>query len=187
MQSSRSNLYLGLVCIVFAMLVLFIWIPLDVESSWVEKVRGRYRIGDALAPTIAAGFILVGGALLVLFERRASDQPAIQPTQLRFLLRLMGVVLLSLLVMRFAGPLAVAVSNHALTESNEYRLLRNTFPWKYIGFVLGGVMLVAGVISLVERRISIKAVITAVVAVLFIILVFDLPFDDLLLPPNGDV
>ena len=30
-----------------------------------RKVRGRFAIGDALAPTIAACFILVGGVLLL--------------------------------------------------------------------------------------------------------------------------
>lgn len=187
MQSSRSNLYLGLICITLSLLVIFIWIPLDVESGVVEKVRGRFKIGDALAPTVAMGFILVGGLLLVFVERRAPAQPVIQAPQIQFMTRLMGIVVVSLLVMRYAGPVSVEAANQLFTEANEYRLLRTTFPWKYIGFVLGGIMLITGVISLVERRLTFRALLTGIIAVLLIILVFDLPFDDLLLPPNGDV
>lgn len=186
-QTFRSNLYLGLVCIVFAVVLLALWIPLDVETGLVEKVRGRLRIGDALAPTVAAAFILLGGLLLIFFERRHADQPSVTSQHVKFISRLLAVVFLSLLVMRYAGPLAVSLTNNLYDQSNEYRLLRTTFPWKYIGFVLGGVLLIVGVMSVVERRLSLRAILTGIVAVLLIILIFDVPFDDLLLPPNGDV
>lgn len=187
MQTSRSNLYLGLLCIFFALAVLVFWIPVDVETGLVEKVRGRFKIGDSLAPTVAVGFIFIGGVLLVIFERRASDQPIIQSSQVKFIAMLMAILLVSVLIMRFAGPLTVAASNQLLSETHEYRLLRTSFPWKYVGFVLGGVIMIIGIMSLIEKRITLKAIITAVVAVLIIILVFDIPFDDLLIPPNGDV
>ena len=48
-------------------------------------------------------------------------------------------------------------------------------------------MIVTGIIAVLERRLSRRGVITGICAVLVLIAVFDLPFDDLMLPPNGDV
>ena len=48
---SRSNLITGLIFLAFAALVAFVWVPLDVETGLVEKVRRRIMIGDALART----------------------------------------------------------------------------------------------------------------------------------------
>lgn len=102
--TSRSNLILGLICIVFATALTFIWIPFDTESGIVEKVRGRFNIGDALAPTVAACFILFGGILLLVSERSAPDQPALGKSHITFIASLMAVAVTGLLVMRFAGP-----------------------------------------------------------------------------------
>jgi len=183
----RANLYLGLVCVLFAVLTLTVWIPLDVKSGILEKVRGRMSIGDALAPTVAASFILLGGFLLVLFERKASDQPALTLKPTLFIGRLVLLFAVAILLMRLLGPWMVAFTNLFAAEPQEYRLLRVYFPWKYIGFVSGGLLLVAGVIALVERRLTWRAVLTGVLVVMLMILFYDLPFDDLLLPPNGDV
>ena len=184
---SRSNLYIGLLCIVFAALLIFIWIPLDTDSGIVEKVRGRFAIGDALAPTIAACFILVGGGLLVAFERNGTNQSSLRRSHVLFMGKLFAVTALSLLVMRFAGPLCAEIANLFRTDPIEYRLLRATAGWKHIGFSLGGILMVAGIIAIVERGFSLRGLLTAVLAVLAMIAMFDLPFEDLLLPPNGDV
>ena len=74
-----------------------------------------------------------------------------------------------------------------LFADDEYRLLRDTVPWKYVGFASGGFVIVAGASSVVEGRFSRSAALAGIVAVLLIIALYDLPFDDLLLPPNGDV
>lgn len=179
---TRNNLWLGALCAGLALVLIVGVIPFDTETGLVEKVRRRVRIGDALAPTIAAGFILLGGAMLMIFERSAVRQPGICGSTWRFLAALLGVLLIGLVVMRYAGPLAVTFQ-----EAGEYRLLRDTYPWKYIGFALGGLGIVAGLIMLVERRFSLRAVVVAVGVVLALIALFDLPFGDLLLPPNGDV
>lgn len=172
---------------VFAVTLIFFWIPLDTDSGLVEKVRGRFNIGDALAPTVAACFMLVGSILLLVFERNAAFQPALDKGHLYFISSLMLVTVLSLLVMRFAGPFFAEVANLFRTEPIEYRLLRATPGWKHVGFVLGGVMMVTGIIAIVERGLSRRGFLTAVLAVIVMILVFDVPFEDLLLPPNGDV
>ena len=184
---SRSNLVIGLLGIVFAILLIFVWIPLDTDSGIVEKVRGRFAIGDALAPIVAACFILIGGVLLAVFERHDPFQSSLTKSHLAFMGKLIAVTVVSLLVMRFAGPIAAEFSNLFRAEPIEYRLLRATAGWKHIGFALGGILMVAGIIATVERAFSRRGLLMAVLAVAAMILVFDVPFKDLLLPPNGDV
>ncbi len=184
---SRSNLYIGLFFLIIALLAIFVWIPLDTETGLTEKARRRILIGDALAPTVACVFLLVGGLILVLFERRASDQPVIARSQVLFIGRIMSVIVLGVFVMRFSGPILAELVNLFRAEPIEYRLLRATPGWKHVGYVLGGMIVVAGMISIIERKITRRAVVTALFAVLIMLAVFDLPFEDLLLPPNGDV
>lgn len=184
---SRSNLYIGLFFLVVALLAIFVWIPLDTETGLTEKARRRVLIGDALAPTVACGFLLVGGLLLIFRERNATDQPVITRTHVLFLRRILAVIIAGILVMRYTGPALAELANLFRSEPVEYRLLRATAGWKHVGFVLGGVFIVSGMIAIVERKLTRRAVLTACVAVLVIIAVFDLPFEDLLLPPNGDV
>ena len=83
---------------------------------------------------------------------------------------------LALVVMRFAGPLAAELA------AGDYRPLRDDPPWKYIGFVAGGALLIFSLNALVERRLAL-----AIAIALALALAWDLPFEDLLLPPNGDV
>lgn len=83
--------------------------------------------------------------------------------------------------MRYAGPIIAG----ALGE--EYRVLRDERPWKYIGFILGGGGMIFGLMSLAEGRISLRRLILALLIAAALALIYDLPFEDLLLPPNGDV
>ena len=71
--------------------------------------------------------------------------------------------------MRWSGPLTVAIADN-LTESElSYRLLRDMPPWKYIGFVIGGMALVAGLIAMIEGRLRISTLLIALIAVLAMI------------------
>lgn len=185
--SSRSNLLIGLVFLAVSLLVALVWVPLDTDTGLVEKVRGRKTIGDALAPTIACGFLFLGGLLLVVMERNALVQQMMTRAQLGFIARLLGVIVFGILVMRYAGPALAELVNQFRAEPIEYRLLRATPGWKHVGFVLGGMIVVSGMIAIVEHKFTRNALLTALIAVLFMIAVFDLPFEDLLLPPNGDV
>jgi hypothetical protein len=182
-RQSKSNLIIGLLCIALALFAIFVWIPLDTDTGLLEKVRRRIKIGDALFPTVAAGFIAFGGLLLVLFERKAPNQPALRLRDLVFIASALALLLIGFGIMRYAGPVAVAL----FQGDAEYRLLRDTAPWKHIGFLMGGVVIIAGLISLAEGRFRPKVLGIAIAVVLAMIAVYDLPFDDLLLPPNGDV
>lgn len=186
-EKSRSNLYVGLFCVAVALVLIFIWIPLDTKTGIVERARGKFVIGDALAPTVAAGFVLLGGLLLLVFERNAEDQPTLGLSKIKFIASVVTVIGVGFAIMRFAGPAAVEVANLFREDPLEYRLLRATPIWKHIGYVMGGTIMVSGTIAIVERKMSRRAVLTGIATVVVLIAVFDLPFDDLLLPPNGDV
>ena len=186
-SESRSNLFLGLFFILFSLVLIFVWIPLDTDSGIVEKIRRQVTIGDALAPTIAGVFLLIGGSILVLFERHASEQPDFDRASFGFFVKVLALLAVSLLIIRYAGPAAVAVAGLFTDTPLEYRLLRDTVPWKYIGFFFGGTLMISGLIGLIEGRVSLRTALIGVVAVLVMIAIYDWPFDDLLLPPNGDV
>lgn len=187
LAQSRANLYVGLFFLVVALITIFVWIPLDTDTGLVEKLRGRFVIGDALAPTIACGFLILGGLLLVLFERKKPEQEIISRSNLSFITRIIGVFVLGVLAMRYTGPILAEIINLFRPEPIEYRLLRATAGWKHIGFIVGGVGMVSGIIAVVEGKLTRRALLTSVITVVLIISIFDLPFDDLLLPPNGDV
>lgn len=178
----------GVFFTIFALVLMFVWVPRDVDSGLIETVRRQVSIGDALAPSIAGVFLLLGGLGLVLSGRQAGDMRATTDlVALRFSALLFAVYAAGFLVMTHAGPAAVLLSNLLTGAEQEYRLLRDTAPWKYLGFTLGGVIAVGGTISLLEGRLSWRAPGIGLVMVLALIAVYDLPFDDLLLPPNGDV
>jgi len=183
MTPSRANIYLGLGCVAFALLTAFVWVPLDSDTGLIEQVRRRVAIGDALAPTIAAGFVGLGGLILLVSERRAEQQPALKLENVLFIFAFLCCLAVALTLMRWAGPLAAAL----FSDAESYRLLRDTAPWKWIGFGIGGAGLVAVLISAVERRFTWRALLIGLAFAALLICIFDLPFDDLLLPPNGDV
>lgn len=182
-QNTRTNLVLGAAVLIVAVLVAFVWVPLDVETGVFEKVRRRLQIGDAFAPTLAAGLLGVGGLLLIVEALGSRSALRIGRHSFQFVLMLLaGFCVFTLLAMATGPALVVLLA----ADGAEYRFLRDTVPWKYSGFVLGGTFLVTGLISFVERRISLQSVAIGVAATLLMILLYDLPFDDLLLPPNGD-
>lgn len=188
--------WLGLVALAASLLTLFVWIPLDVDTGIIEKARRSTVLGDSFAPAVAAALVAIGG-LLLLIERPPKNSVAmpqdvattesagsLQLANVKFLLATFLILSLSLLVMRYAGPLLVALVGE---EGASYRLLRDTPPWKYVGFVFGGVLLITGLISWVEKRFRFRFLVIGLATVLVLIAIYDLPFDDLLLPPNGDV
>ena len=167
--------------LVFGLVIALLWAPLDSETGIALKVRGRWSIGDALAPTVAGVVLIVAGAGLLAGALRRPRPPSIHMSNLGFLVSFAVRVALALAVMRFAGPLAAELM------VGDYRPLRDEMPWKYIGFVCGGGLLIFGLIALVERRLSLRRLALALGVALGLALIYDLPFEDLLLPPNGDV
>lgn len=178
---------LGAVFVLFAALLVFAWVPLDVDSGLVEKIRRQVSIGDALAPSLAGLFLAFGGVGLLIFGGRNPETDApLDLVAMRFAALLFAVYFCAFLLMLAIGPTAVWLTNLTTGNELEYRLLRDSSPWKYLGFATGGTAAVAGTIALLEGRFSMRSLLTALIAVATMIAVYDLPFDDLLLPPNGD-
>ncbi len=175
-----KNRWLGLFFIGFALLLIFAWVPLDTASGYIEKQRRQVLLGDALAPTVAGVLILLA-AILLMFER-GNEQDGLTRDNLVYVIIIVAIVTTSFAIMRYSGPLLAGI----LTETG-YRPLRATPPWHYTGFVLGGCFLIFALISFVERRIRWQSFFLALVAVGLITAFYDLPFKNLLLPPNGDV
>jgi len=190
MQRDAWTLAFAGVFAAISVLTLALWIPHDIESGIVETFRRRTSIGDALAPSvIAIGLLVVSVAMGISAWLRPVPAPSgTRPDRqsLQFIARLFCVIAVGLLLMNESGPVSVGLSSHLGWDVGSYRELRDTVPFKYIGYALGGFVMVFGVISMVESRASRSAALVSIVAVLVLIILYDLPFDDLLLPPNGD-
>ena len=180
MKRLHSDQWLGLVVLVLALVLLFVWIPLDTGTGLIEQVRRRVLIGDALAPSVAACVLILGAVLTWL--KPAARTSRLTAANLRWMLALVVMFTLSLGLMRYLGPLVAAV----LTDTG-YRPLRNTVPWKYIGYAVGGTVMIAGLSRMSQPRPIWRLVLIGAVATMAIALAYDVPFDTLLLPPNGDL
>ena len=174
----NADRWLGLVFLLFAAALAFVWVPLDTETGLAEVVRRRLRPGDALGPTVAAAVIGLGALMVML---RPGQHGGLTAGHLRWLLLLLAIFAVSFAVMRWAGPLAVEIAG-----AGDYRALRATAPWMYIGYLLGGTLMVFGLHVAVARKAGPLALMVAVLATLALTLLYGLPFDDILLPPNGD-
>ncbi|MCY3879482.1 MAG: hypothetical protein OXF74_09930 [Rhodobacteraceae bacterium] len=173
-----SDRWLALSFLAISVLIVFVWIPLDTESGLIEKERRKFVIGDALAPTITGAIIALGAFLTWLRPGRGHT---ISSKNVIWILLLLTIFIISLVIVRYAGPVS------AMGFVDGYRPLRATPPWSYIGFLLGGTAMIGGLTSAASRRLSIRGFAVGFAASLIIALLYDLPFDDLLLPPNGDV
>ncbi len=170
---------LAIVVLLFAGLLLSLWIPLDSSGVLIEQLRGRSQIGDGLAPGIAGVLLLVSGGWLLV---KPSDGARLRLANLKWILLLVGLLAAALALMVWTGP-ALAW----LLDQGPYRALRASPPWTYLGFVAGGLLLIAGSIGLVEGRLTPRQFLFALLVPLSLALLIDLSFDDLLLPPNGDL
>ncbi|MGY9001705.1 MAG: hypothetical protein ACKVIF_00790 [Rhodospirillales bacterium] len=149
------------------------------------------NIGDAMAPTVVAAAILVVSILMgIMALIRPSPnlmvKEGLDKQSFNFLSRMIITLGLGLSLMLYAGPLVVDFINTMGGEISTYRQLKDTFPYKFVGYSLGGFVLVFGLVRLIENRSSLSAAWAAIIAVLLLTLLYEVPFDNLLLPPNGD-
>ena len=183
----NADIVLAITSIVAGCLITFVWAPVDSGTGLIERVRGRSSIGDALAPSLV-GLLLAGsGALLLIMQRYLTRADTLIPANAIYVLKLIALVAIAIASMRWAGPLLVEVSQAFGWPTVSYRELRATPPVNYVGFLMGGTILVAGLIAMIENRLSLRCVVIGAVTSLVIALLIDIPFNNLLLPPNGDV
>ena len=192
MQQQKWTFGLAIFFIIASLISLLVWIPNDIETGVIERFRRQITIGDAMAPTMVAwGVLLVSIALLIdaiLSSRapRASENSVMDAQSFVFLFKLIIVIIIALLLMFYGGPLLVDFLNLVNGEGNNYRLLKGSPPYKYIGYILGGFVMVFGSIGVVENKFSANGAWLSIIAVTVLTLLYDVPFDNLLLPPNGD-
>lgn len=177
------NLAVALTGCGFALLALAVWIPLDVDTGVIDVWRRNVRIGDAMLPVFSAAGMALAGAVIGVRSLLRDAEPAAGRIDPRFLAWLAARVAAGLALMLLTGPILAWIVTGGETP---YRVLRATAPWKYLGFALGGTVMTFGLIALSQHRPSWRLAALAFVATLVIALLYDLPFDNLLLPPNGD-
>ncbi len=191
MQKAPWTVGLAIFFSLASLLTLFVWIPLDIETGVIETFRRRVTIGDAMAPTIMAVAILVVSVVMGIL---AVFQPAENSSDVKedldkqsfvFLARLVIVVSIGLVLMVYLGPMVVDLINTLGGKIGSYRNLRASYPYKLIGYVFGGFVLIFGIISVVENRFSMNGALVSIIAVVVITMLYEVPFDNLLLPPNG--
>jgi hypothetical protein len=191
MQKAPWTVGLAIFFVAGSLFTLFVWIPIDIETGVIETFRRRVTIGDAMAPTVMAAAILVVsivmGILAVIRPEPSTSKvkEGLDKQSFVFLARLIVAVSVSLALMVYLGPLVVDMVNAFGGEIGSYRQLRATYPYKLIGYVVGGFTLIYGIISIVENRFSANGAVVSIIAVIVITILYDVPFDNLLLPPNG--
>lgn len=168
-------------------LILGVWIPQDVDTGMIETFRRQTVIGDAFLPVISGTTILLCSILHLMqtLLRRTTPRDdfsfsGLAGTELALLGMFLFIISLSLAVMYWAGPLL------SLLHDEGYRSLRGSIPFKYAGYFLGGTGMLTGCLALIEGRFRQRTVLISVLCTVFLIALFDLPFDNILLPPNGD-
>lgn len=182
----KTDSILGACLLACALLTLFIWIPQDIDTGLIERVRRRNVIGDALGPSFA--MILIALASMSLM-RSGRKTPLLQ-NQTGLHLKLgfyIATFVIALLVMRYLGPALVSLVDMATASELNYRNLRNVWPLKYVGYVAGGTILQCAFSHFMDSGLTKRRVLLFAAISLMIALFFDLPFEDILLPPNGDV
>lgn len=192
MLSRSAEITIAAVFLVMALITVLIWVPFDSETAMIETHRRQTSMGDAFLPIVAGWLIVICATVQLLISMKLSNEadtegPVIDGNAMAFLLQLSGITVASLLVMYWAGPLAVSLFVHSDgSEALTYRQMRSTYPFKLLGFVLGGFGLVFFTTSLIEGRFKVARVISSALVVAVLVAVFDLPLDNVLLPPNGD-
>lgn len=184
--SLKSDMFLGAFLLVLALGALFVWIPLDIDTGLVERVRRRNVIGDTLAPTAAIILIILASGGLIL-SRSHSRPVASFANGLGIFGYFISVFTVTLMVMRYLGPLFISLVNETSAAELNYRNLRNIWPLKYLGYVVGGTFLLSVLSHFMDNGLSRRRIALFFLITFMIALFFDLPFEDILLPPNGDV
>jgi hypothetical protein len=192
MQKAPWTVGLALFLVLGSLLTILIWIPNDIETGVIETFRRRVTIGDAMAPTMMAIGILVVSLLMGVLAvvrpvpEAKSGKEGLDKNSFSFLLRLAIAIGLGLALMIHTGPLVVDLINLLGGDLGSYRLQKATFPYKYIGYITGSFVMIFGVIRVVENRFSASAAWVSILAVIVMTILYDVPFDNLLLPPNGN-
>lgn len=187
MLGRRTELWVAGGFLTLALVALFVWIPNDTGSEPFYTFRRRTYVGDSLLPYVAAAGIAICALVqLISAAFRAKKGEAVPPIDgqtLRFVVTVSLILTGAILLMQVSGPIALSLFGE---EGVTYRVMRATPPWKYVGYMVGGTALVFAMTSFAEGRVRASRLLYALLAAAALVLVFDVPFKNILLPPNGD-
>lgn len=184
--SRRSEIWLSAAILAASLVVLLVWAPGDSETPAVYSHRRQTFIGDAFLPMLASAMIAISAlchiaVCLARPERKEGESRS--PGGVLFQIKILGCVAAGFLIMFWLGPaLVAAFASDGLT----YRELRASYPWKVTGFLAGGAFMAGALISLVSKNWSARNFLLGLLASAALVALFDLPFSNIMLPPNGD-
>ncbi len=190
--STRWDIGFGAVMLVGALLALFVWFPNDIQTGFIfTNAIGRVEPGDSFFPVLLGVVLAALGAVQIvvaLARRQPADRPARRLTgaNLRFMVELLGIVFTGLTVMYWLGPIVVTALNALGVLEGGYRLYTDTAPYKYLGFVVGGLGMTLALIWRTEGRLRGASILSVALVVLASILIFDILLKNVLLPPNAE-
>jgi len=184
----------GVVVLAGALLALFVWFPADIPTGFFHtNAIGREEPGDAFFPIILALLLLLLSVLHLSMSLFRSWQGRAAPVtgeltvqNFTFLGAFMVIMVISLAIMYWLGPLTVAALNIIGWLDTSYRALSDTAPYKFIGYVIGGFVMTITLIAWTEGRIRWVSVLSVLITLTIAILIFDLLLKNVLLPPNAD-
>ncbi len=184
----------GVVTLAASLVALFFWFPHDIKGGFVEiNLAGRLEPGDAFFPVLLTTTMVILSVvqLLSVALTRTQQEPdttigKLTPANLRFLLLFYSVVLAGLAVMYWLGPLTTALLRGLGIIDQSYRELLDTAPYKYLGYVGGGFVMTAGLITWAEGKVRPRAILTVVIVLFLSLLIFGILLKNIQLPPNAD-
>lgn len=191
MLGRKAELAIACVFFIAGLLTVFVWIPNDSETRMIETFRRQTTMGDAFLPMVAAAIITICAAIhfvltLMRNDLHDTERPVFDRYSAAFMLQLITIIAVSLALMYWTGPLMVKLFAQSEAVEISYRQMRSTYPYKVAGFVFGGFTLVFAVTCLIEGRLKWWRVVSSLLVVAVLLMIFDLPFDNIILPPNGD-
>ncbi|MDB6176222.1 hypothetical protein PAF17_01735 [Paracoccus sp. Z330] len=179
----RVDLAFGLLGLCLGLATLFVWIPADIDTGVIDTWRRVTRIGDSMLPAFATIGVLLSCLGITVKALTSRANPTWPPLHGSVLCVVAAILAVSIGLMMVTGPILAWV---ILGPDHPYRALRDDLPWKYTGFLTGGTFLVVALQALATRRIHWRMIGLAFLSTFVIAMIYGLPFEDLLLPPNGD-
>jgi len=184
----------GAVMLTASLLTLVVWIPNDIVGGFIDTgLTGKPEPGDAFFPMLLAGTLLILSAVQLLsaaMNRAVRDPDSgigkISPENLKFLFVFYAIVLGGLTVMYWLGPLTVKALRITGVIDFTYRQLVDTPPYKYLGYLVGGFLMTAGLIFRAEGKLRRRAILAVVIVLTLSVLIFDVLLNNVQLPPNAD-
>jgi hypothetical protein len=184
----------GVAIFVAAILSLCVWFPADIPTGFFHtNAIGREEPGDAFFPVILTVLLLTLAVIQIYSSLsrvragiEAPENGALTTSNFRFVGSVIVTVGGGMVIMYWLGPLTVNGLNALGWTESTYRALTDTAPYKYLGYVVGGLVMTVSLIVRTEGRVRAVSVMSVLITLAAAIAIFDLALNNVLLPPNAD-